>query len=175
MQTRITSCRSMLSSFDSSSGVRWFGMPLPPCCGLGSIRTRKNPTACGHDRACVRRICHAGLRHPALREQSSLGILMRSEDVRNDLPSFEERFADLRDVRLRYYVGGEGAPLVLVHGLGGAASNWVGVAPHLAEHFRVLVPDLPGHAGSSPLPAAATLDPYAERVHELLAQEGMLP
>src|SRR6266540_1836343 len=51
MQTRITSCRSMLSSFDSSSGVRWFGMPLPPCCGLGSIRTRKNPTARGHDRA----------------------------------------------------------------------------------------------------------------------------
>jgi pimeloyl-ACP methyl ester carboxylesterase len=100
---------------------------------------------------------------------------MRSEDVRNGLRSFEERFADLKDVRLRYYVGGEGAPLVLVHGLGGAASNWVGIAPHLAERFRVLVPDLPGHAGSSPLPAAATLDPYAERVRELAEQEGMLP
>jgi len=100
---------------------------------------------------------------------------MRSEDVRNGLRSFEERFADLKDVRLRYYVGGEGAPLVLVHGLGGAASNWVGVAPHLAERFRVLVPDLPGHAGSSPLPAAETLDPYAERVRELAVQEGMLP
>ncbi len=100
---------------------------------------------------------------------------MRSEDVRNGLPSFEEHFADLKDVRLRFYVGGEGAPLVLVHGLGGAASNWVGVAPHLAQRFRVLVPDLPGHAGSSPLPAAATLDPYAERVHELAEQEEMLP
>jgi pimeloyl-ACP methyl ester carboxylesterase len=100
---------------------------------------------------------------------------MRSEDVRNGLQSFEERFADLRDVRLRYYVGGGGAPLVLVHGLGGAASNWIGVAPHLAERFRVLVPDLPGHAGSSPLPAAATLDPYAERVHELAEREEMLP
>jgi pimeloyl-ACP methyl ester carboxylesterase len=100
---------------------------------------------------------------------------MRSEDVRNGLRSFEERFADLKDVRLRYYVGGKGAPLVLVHGLGGAASNWVGVAPHLAERFRVLVPDLPGHAGSSPLPAAATLDPYAERVHDLAEREGMLP
>jgi pimeloyl-ACP methyl ester carboxylesterase len=100
---------------------------------------------------------------------------MRSEDVRNGLRSFEERFADLKDVRLRYYVGGEGAPLVLVHGLGGAASNWVGVAPRLAERFRVLVPDLPGHAGSSPLPAAETLDPYAERVRELAEQEGMLP
>ena len=100
---------------------------------------------------------------------------MRFEDVRNGLRSFEERFADLRDVRLRYYIGGEGAPLLLIHGLGGAASNWVGVAPHLTERFRVLVPDLPGHAGSSPLPAAATLDPYAERLHELASQEGMLP
>jgi pimeloyl-ACP methyl ester carboxylesterase len=100
---------------------------------------------------------------------------MRSEDVRNGLRSFEERFADLKDVRLRYYVGGKGTPLVLVHGLGGAASNWVGVAPHLAERFRVLVPDLPGHAGSSPLPAAATLDPYTQRVHDLAEREGMLP
>jgi pimeloyl-ACP methyl ester carboxylesterase len=100
---------------------------------------------------------------------------MRSEDVRNGPPSFEERFADLKDVRLRYYVGGTGPPLLLVHGLGGAASNWVAVAPRLAERFRVLVPDLPGHGGSSPLPAAASLDPFAERVRELAKWEGMLP
>jgi pimeloyl-ACP methyl ester carboxylesterase len=100
---------------------------------------------------------------------------MRSEDVRNGPPSFEERFADLKDVRLRYYVGGEGPSLVLVHGLGGAASNWVAVAPRLAERLRVLVPDLPGHGGSSPLPAAASLDPFAERVRELAEREEMLP
>jgi pimeloyl-ACP methyl ester carboxylesterase len=100
---------------------------------------------------------------------------MRTEDVRNGLRSFEERLVDLKDARLRYYVGGEGPPLVLVHGLGGAASNWVAVAPHLAEQFRVLVPDLPGHGASSPLPAAASLDPYAERVRDLAEREGMLP
>lgn len=100
---------------------------------------------------------------------------MRTEDIRNGLPGLEERFADLRDVRLRYYVGGEGPALLLVHGLGGAAANWVAIAPQLAERFRVLVPDLPGHAGSSPLPAAASLDPFAERVRELAESEGMLP
>jgi len=100
---------------------------------------------------------------------------VRSEDIRNGLPSFEERFADLKDVRLRYYVGGEGPSLVLMHGLGGAASNWVAVAPRLAERFRVLVPDLPGHGGSSPLPAAASLDPFAERIAELAESEGLLP
>jgi pimeloyl-ACP methyl ester carboxylesterase len=101
---------------------------------------------------------------------------MTSEDVRNVMPTdFEERFADLRDVRLRYYVGGDGPPLVLVHGLSGAASNWVAVAPRLAKRFRVLILDLPGHGGSSPLPAAASLDPFAERIAELAEREGLLP
>ena len=40
------------------------------------------------------------------------------------LPGLEERFAGIKGVRMRYFVGGEGSPLILVHGLGGAASNW---------------------------------------------------
>ena len=40
------------------------------------------------------------------------------------LPGFEERWADVRGVRMRYYLGGEGRPLVLMHGLSGAATNW---------------------------------------------------
>jgi pimeloyl-ACP methyl ester carboxylesterase len=36
------------------------------------------------------------------------------------------------------------APVVLVHGLGGSHLNWVGVAPGLAEHHRVVAIDLPG-------------------------------
>ena len=101
---------------------------------------------------------------------------MGSEDVRNGMLSgFDERFADLKDVRLRYYVGGQGPALILIHGLSGAASNWVAVAPKLAQRFRVLVPDLPGHGGSSPLPAAVSLDPYPARVAELAEMESLLP
>lgn len=37
-----------------------------------------------------------------------------------------------------------GAPLVLVHGLGGSHLNWVQVAPALAEGRRVVALDLPG-------------------------------
>jgi pimeloyl-ACP methyl ester carboxylesterase len=39
----------------------------------------------------------------------------------------------------------------------------------------VLVPDLPGHGRSSPLAAAATLNPYADVVAALAEREGMLP
>lgn len=91
------------------------------------------------------------------------------------LPGFEERYADVKAVRMRYLIGGSGSPVVLVHGLGGAASNWIEIAPRLAERHRVLVPDLPGHGGSSPLPAAPNLDAYADRVALVAEREGMLP
>lgn len=91
------------------------------------------------------------------------------------LAGFEERFDDVRGVRLRYYVGGSGPPLVLVHGLAGAAANWTELGPVLARRRRVLVPDLPGHGGSGRLPAAPNLNPFADRVATLAEREGMLP
>jgi len=91
------------------------------------------------------------------------------------LPGFEERLAEVRGVRMRYFVAGEGAPLILVHGLGGAASNWTELAPLLAARRRVLVPDLPGHGGSSALPGVSGLEPFADRVAAVAEQERMLP
>jgi pimeloyl-ACP methyl ester carboxylesterase len=87
----------------------------------------------------------------------------------------EERTATFRGARLRYFVGGAGSPLLLVHGLGGAASNWVELAPALARRHRVLALDLPGHGGSSPLPAAPTLSPFADAVAAVVELEGMAP
>jgi 4,5:9,10-diseco-3-hydroxy-5,9,17-trioxoandrosta-1(10),2-diene-4-oate hydrolase len=90
-------------------------------------------------------------------------------------PGLEERFAYLKGVRLRYFVGGSGPPLVLVHGLGGAAANWSELAPLLARRHRLLVPDLPGHGGSTALPAVSGLEPFADRVALLAEREGMVP
>src|SRR6184192_4337058 len=76
---------------------------------------------------------------------------------------------------MRYFVGGEGPPLLLVHGLGGAASNWTELVPLLLERHRLLVPDLPGHGGSTALPAVSGLEPFADRVALVAEREGMLP
>ena len=92
-----------------------------------------------------------------------------------ELPGFEERFLESRGGRLRYLAAGEGEPLLLVHGLGGAAANWVVLAPLLLPGRRLLVPDLPGHGGSSPLPAASSLRAYADRLALLLEHEGATP
>jgi pimeloyl-ACP methyl ester carboxylesterase len=94
-------------------------------------------------------------------------------DAKTELAGFEERFAELRGCRVRYLVAGEGEPLVLVHGLGGAAANWLALAPLLLPGRRLLVAELPGHGGSSPLPAAASLSAYADRLGLLLAHEGV--
>jgi magnesium chelatase accessory protein len=92
-----------------------------------------------------------------------------------ELPGFEEKSLDARGSRLRYLVAGEGEALVLVHGLGGAAANWVALVPLLLPGRRLIVPELPGHGGSSPLPAAPSLSPYADRLGLLLEHEGVAP
>jgi pimeloyl-ACP methyl ester carboxylesterase len=63
--------------------------------------------------------------------------------------------------------------LLLVHGLGGAAANWLALAPLLLATRRLLAPELPGHGGSSALPAAPSLNAYADRLVIVLEQEGI--
>jgi pimeloyl-ACP methyl ester carboxylesterase len=83
--------------------------------------------------------------------------------------------AEIEGVRTRYWLGGEGPPLVLVHGLGGAAYNFTHLAPLLARRRRVLVPDLPGHCGTEPLPALESLSDLAAHVVRVAEHERMVP
>lgn len=65
------------------------------------------------------------------------------------------------------YLGdvGEGAPtLLLVHGWGCDGDDWAALLPALAPRHRVLVPDLPGHGRTPPVPApSGAPNPYAPR------------
>ena len=72
-------------------------------------------------------------------------------------------------------MGGEGPPLVIVHGLGGAAVNFTELAPILAGSRRVLIPDLPGHGRSQPLKYVDGLTTYAEHVAAVADLEEMFP
>jgi 3-oxoadipate enol-lactonase len=79
------------------------------------------------------------------------------------LPGLEPRLVERRGTRIRLWEGGEGPPLLLVHGLGGAAWNYSEMVPRLPGR-RLIVPDLPGHGASTPLPASAGLAGYADAV-----------
>lgn len=91
------------------------------------------------------------------------------------LRGFEPRVAEVDGVRTRYFLGGEGPPLVVVHGLGGAAVNFTLLAPLLARRHRVLIPDLPGHGKTEPLERADDLTAFADHVAALAELEGMFP
>jgi pimeloyl-ACP methyl ester carboxylesterase len=60
------------------------------------------------------------------------------------------RTVDIDGLVHYYDFGGSGPPLVCVHGLGGAAINWMAVGDELARDYRVLAPDLRGF-GETPL------------------------
>ena len=84
-------------------------------------------------------------------------------------PPLEQR--EIADRELSYYVGGEGPPLVLVHGMGGAASNWLDLARLLRHSYRLIVPELPGHGGSGLARDAVGLTGFAASVRACAEQE----
>lgn len=66
------------------------------------------------------------------------------------------RFLDASGLRWHVQESGPAdAPvLLLVHGTGAATHSWRALLPLLAERFRVVAPDLPGHGFTDPLPDA---------------------
>jgi pimeloyl-ACP methyl ester carboxylesterase len=68
---------------------------------------------------------------------------------------------------------GTGAPLVLVHGLGGRRSSWDPVLPGLAAAREVVTVDLPGHGTTPSLPGTLTLDRLVDELRGFLEQHGL--
>jgi pimeloyl-ACP methyl ester carboxylesterase len=87
----------------------------------------------------------------------------------------EERHATIGGVELRYFTGGEGDPLLLVHGLGGSAANWVELVAAASGRFRILAPDLPGHGGSGRAQPRAGMTQFADAVAGLIEREAAAP
>ena len=86
-----------------------------------------------------------------------------------NLKGFAERFAKVNGVRLRYLIGGEGSPVVLLHGYAETGHRWRPIMPLLAQHHTVIVPDLRGAGGSAKPPSGYDKKTMAVDIHELSA------
>ncbi len=86
----------------------------------------------------------------------------------------ETRSVEVMGFRIVYLDGGEGEPLVLLHGIGADKDNWLYVSLLLARNYRVIAVDLPGF-GESSKPAAARydVDAQVERLHAFLRALGI--
>jgi len=76
----------------------------------------------------------------------------------------------LRHGRVRLVDLGDGPPLILLHGLGGAWRNWQANIPALAKRHRVIALDLPGFGASEPYAGAVTVQRYVDTVIDVLDQ-----
>jgi hypothetical protein len=83
-----------------------------------------------------------------------------------DATPVTERQLMLAGISTTVLIGGDGPPIVLLHGPGEFALTWLRVVPELVKTHRVIVPDLPGHGGS--LLGDAPLD--ADRVLSWLGE-----
>ncbi len=73
-------------------------------------------------------------------------------DLPELFPGFETRRFQTRGAEIFARLGGEGPPLVLLHGYPQTHVMWHRVAPKLAGSFSLVIPDLRGY-GSSSIPA----------------------
>lgn len=79
-------------------------------------------------------------------------------------PGFEQRRVSVGSVGLNLRIGGNGSPLLLLHGYPQTHLAWHAVAPELARHFTVICPDLKGYGDSdAPAPDAESIA-YSKRV-----------
>lgn len=79
---------------------------------------------------------------------------------------------------LRWHVQrlGHGPLVVLLHGTGASTHSWAALAPALAQHATVLVPDLPGHGHTrGATPAQLTLPGMARALQALVVTLGLPP
>jgi len=90
-------------------------------------------------------------------------------------PAFRNETVD--GLSLRYAEMGEGEETILfLHGFGGDCGNWMFVQSDLAESFRTIALDLPGHGGSTKaLPGSGTLDDLVSLVGAFIAERGLGP
>jgi len=77
---------------------------------------------------------------------------MNTYDVREQLvsgvPLLDQWRLELTGVSTPVLGGGDGPPMVLLHGPGESSPGWLPVLPELVRYHRVIAPDLPGHGAS---------------------------
>ncbi len=89
-------------------------------------------------------------------------------------PGFQATGLALRAGGLRLVHGGQGPPLIMVHGLGGSSEDFFNLAPLMATRHTVLIPDLPGFGGSAkPDQAPYTMNWFLEVLQEMCARLGL--
>src|SRR5438105_7211165 len=98
---------------------------------------------------------------------------MSSPDLADLFPGFASHWIDTSIGKMFARSGGAGPPLLLLHGYAESNVMWHRVAPELARHFTLILPDLPGYGWSVAPRARADHEPYSKRAMAAIMVEIM--
>src|SRR5579862_5933522 len=87
-------------------------------------------------------------------------------------PGFAVKTVPIEGATLHVTVGGNGPPLLLLHGYAETSLMWKPLAVKLAPRFTIIAPDLPGIGESSIPKDGIDMKTSATRIHEALAALG---
>lgn len=86
----------------------------------------------------------------------------------------KRRVIQVGDHRVVYSEGGNGEPVLLLHGFGASADSWNRFAKPLTKRYHVIAPDQPGWGASTRLESASYGYPaQIERMHQFLSALGL--
>src|SRR5689334_1861175 len=87
------------------------------------------------------------------------------------------RFIEAAGLRWHVQIMGQGPVALLLHGTGASTHSFRDLAPLLARHFTVVIPDLPGHGFTATPETSAgfTLPQVSSGVAALLTTLGLRP
>ena len=86
--------------------------------------------------------------------------------------TFSHHTTLVNGIQLHYVIGGQGDPVVLLHGWPETWYEWRHVMPALAENYTVIAPDLRGHGDSSKPPTGYDGKTLAEDIYQLVTKLG---
>ena len=89
-----------------------------------------------------------------------------------DNVTFSHHMASVNGIQMHYVVGGQGDPIVLLHGWPQTWYEWRHVMPALAKNYTVVVPDLRGFGDSSKPLTGYDGKTTAEDIYQLMTQLG---
>jgi abhydrolase domain-containing protein 6 len=91
-------------------------------------------------------------------------------DAERGAAGLQRREVDIPGVKVVYLEGGQGQPLLLVHGFNGDKDNWTRVSKYLTPRFHVYAVDLPCWGESTRLSAAdCDVEPQVEHLDQIAA------
>jgi pimeloyl-ACP methyl ester carboxylesterase len=83
------------------------------------------------------------------------------------------RYRTVHGYKRAFRMAGKGPAILLIHGIGDSSETWAPIIPGLAQHYRVIVPDLLGHGHSDKPRADYSIGGYANGMRDLLSVIGI--